>query len=232
MLTMTSFLKACRQRLRAAGKTNGEIFDAIYRKGGWVRRPDASGTMSSGEGSEAAVTEGYEQLVVDTVRREGFTRIVDIGCGDYQVGRRILEKLGDAVDYTGIDVSSLIVQRNTELYTSHNVRFLCLDATADPLPDGDIILAREVLQHLSNADIFRIIPAIRRYNYNIVTNTVRLHPSAHNIDIASGATSRAGLGHGLWLDRPPFSLKVTELGRWRHGGVAAPTELISVRVEG
>jgi len=37
--------------------------------------------------------------------------------------------------------------------TQADAQFLCLDIISDELPDGDLCLLREVLQHLSNREM-------------------------------------------------------------------------------
>jgi hypothetical protein len=60
-----------------------------------------------------------------------------------------------------------------------------MDATRDPLPQADTILCREVLFHLSFADIWRLVENVRRSRSSllIATNDNSLK---YNADILTG----------------------------------------------
>jgi hypothetical protein len=123
----------------------------------------------------------------------------------------------------------VIVERNKRLYASDNIKFMHADAATASLPSADLVLIREVLQHLSNKDVAAVLKNISgKYRFNIITNTVAKDAKKKNVDIPSGSNSRAGLGYGLWLDRAPFDCEIRELGRWSHAN--RPTELVSVTI--
>jgi SAM-dependent methyltransferase len=221
---LRQFVAKARQRLRGHGKTNAEIFDQIYRDKSWRGK----GEISSGLGSNAENSSAYEDYVVGYILENGVRSIVDVGCGDFQVSARILARVPDRVTYIGVDVSQLAVDHNQRKFGSDRVRFVCADAATDPLPEGDLGLVREVLQHLSNADIAKILPKLEKFPHALVTNTVKLGANTINFDIPTGSASRAALGSGLWLDKAPFHRSVEQVLGIRHGSHS--TEIITVRL--
>jgi len=47
--------------------------------------------------------------------------ILDVGCGDFNVGRNLLKYYND-VKYLGIDVSKIIISKNKK-FESNNIKF-------------------------------------------------------------------------------------------------------------
>jgi hypothetical protein len=97
------------------------------------------------------------------------------------------------------------------------VRFCQLDLVSDPLPAGDVCLVRQVLQHLSNADIQSFF---QRADYPWIYLTEGhpvLRTGTVNPDKAAGHEVRfdwrTGRGRGVELDRPPFNLATEEMFR-------------------
>jgi len=115
--------------------------------------------------------------------------------------------------YLGVDVVDEVVRRNRERYGSEAVDFACLDIIADELPAGDLCLVRQVLQHLSNAEILAVLERTRHYPFVIVTEHlppegVTMRP---NIDKPHGADTRILDGWGVFLEEAPFRQRIVEV---------------------
>jgi hypothetical protein len=125
------------------------------------------------------------------------------------VGKKIAA-LG--VDYTGVDVVPALIQHHSAQYGSERVRFRQLDIVNEPLPEGDLCLIRQVMQHLSNAQIAKILPRLARYPHVLVTEHypapgTRTVP---NLDKTHGHDTRIEDDSAVFLDQPPFSARVGE----------------------
>jgi hypothetical protein len=86
-----------------------------------------------------------------------------------------------------------------------------LDAAgSEQLPPAELCLIRQVLQHLSNAQISAILAKLGAFPYVIVTE----HQPADqdfifaNVDKVHGPFTRLFSGSGVYLDEPPFNLNV------------------------
>lgn len=199
------------------GRSNQAIFDDVYKKHRWGTNTDHG--ASSGKGSLSENTEEYEKFIAGYIKQYNIKSMLDIGCGDFQVSRRILHALDVQIVYLGADVSQVIIDRNKAAYENETTKFVQLDATKEDIPSAELITIREVLQHLPNKDIERVLSHLidRHKNAHIlVTNTVARNPEKINIDIPAGSASRAGIGSGLSIDRPPFSYRVEELLKVPH----------------
>jgi hypothetical protein len=65
-----------------------------------------------------------------------------------------------------------------------------------------VCLIREVLQHLSNAQILKVLPKLQAYRWVLVTE--RHMGATPNVDQSHGAPTR--VGSGVYLEQKPFSI--------------------------
>jgi hypothetical protein len=103
-----------------------------------------------------------------------------------------------------------LIERNKETFKAENLEFHCLDIATDELPSGDCALLRQVLQHLSNAEVQSILNKLTDFKYVILTEHVPEGDFIPNKDIISGQGTRLKKQSGLDLLAPPFDLKVKE----------------------
>jgi SAM-dependent methyltransferase len=200
------------EQAAARNRPLDHVFNEIYAKGMW--RPKGSeAEFHSGPGSLAPVTAGYEAFVAEVIERDpAIETLVDIGCGDFQVSQRILERVKRPVTYVGCDIASIVVEHNQRVHgRAGAVSFQTLNVAKDPLPAGDIVTIREVFQHLSNDTILAALANLRRsFKRAIITEALPLEPSAPNLDIVSGYRTRDGYHSGVYLELAPFNLKVLD----------------------
>jgi SAM-dependent methyltransferase len=179
----------------------GEVFSTIYQSQAWGTRQDRP--FCSGDGSIREDAVGpYCDMVRGFIESNEIERVVDLGCGDFGVGSRIIRA---NVAYTGIDVVPALIDYNQKMFGSPGVEFRCLNIIDDDLPPGDLCLVRQVLQHLSNAQIQKILKSLSRYRYVIVTEHVYSGAGVHrNLDKPQGPGTRVPKRSGVFLESPPF----------------------------
>jgi SAM-dependent methyltransferase len=201
-------LKRIWQRARIAyirnhnrGRQVTEIFNDIYLRNRWGGE---QGSFNSGSGSTNEHAQLYAQVIRQFIRDHNVQRVVDLGCGDFRIGVQLIDT---GIEYIGIDVVESLVRRNRELYGSARVSFECSDIIEDALPEADLCLIRQVLQHLSNEQITRVLRNAGRYRYVLVTEH---YPALHaarckNLDKPCGEDVRVYDGSAVYLDAPPFN---------------------------
>ena len=187
--------------------TTGEIFTKIYEEGVWGKSSDQAQKFYSGSGSHEAeiVTEYVAAVREFLISLEKKPDVVDLGCGDFFVGRNIREFCDS---YVACDVVPSLIEFNKEKYRASNVDFRVLDLAADDLPKADVVFIRQVLQHLSNRHIANAIPKIAS-SYKFLVLTEHLPDSdkfVPNLDKPAGPGVRVALDSGLVLTKPPFNL--------------------------
>jgi methyltransferase family protein len=197
------------RRWRRGRRPAAEVFTEAYETNVWGGQP---GELYSGDGSGEEFAGPYCAYLRDFISRSGpaHVTIVDLGCGDFRVGR---ELVSSATDYIGVDVVPALIERNRRAYGAANVAFACADIVNDELPAGDVCLLRQVLQHLSNAEIQRIIPKLAQYRDVFVTEH---YPSPEsglvpNRDKPHGPDIRMDENSAVCLDKPPFGLRGVRL---------------------
>lgn len=133
--------------------------------------------------------------------------VCDLGCGDFNVGKQLLTYVKE---YIAVDIVFDLIERNKEKFKRENVHFVCSDISKDTLPKTDCVLIRQVLQHLSNDEVSRIVPKLKEYTYLILTEHLPENDFIPNLDIISGQGIRLKKNSGINLLAAPFYLKVKE----------------------
>ncbi len=131
--------------------------------------------------------------------------LCDLGCGDFNIGKQLA---CHTKEYYAIDIAENVITRNKKIFKESNVQFLCLDIASDDLPSGDCAIVRQVLQHLSNAEISIIIKKLYAFKYVILTEHVPKDSFLPNIDIISGQGIRLKKNSGINVLASPFNLGV------------------------
>ena len=80
---------------------------------------------------------------------------MSLGCGDFNVGAQLRDLCGA---YIACDIVELLIAYNRERFAELGVDFRRLDIIDKPIPEGDVIILRQVLQHLSNSQIATALP--------------------------------------------------------------------------
>jgi hypothetical protein len=187
------------------------VFGRIYAGGDWGGK---EGSFYSGDGSHypelvapyVAATRAY----VKTLPRP--RRIVDLGCGDFNVGREFLD-LAD--EYVAADVVEELIERNRVEFRQPNLRFETLNIVRDRLPDGNIVFVRQVFQHLGNVHIAAVLRKLRKYPHWIITEHLPCGSDfTPNVDKPPGRNIRLDAPEagdsGVVLTAPPFKIRPLE----------------------
>jgi SAM-dependent methyltransferase len=191
--------------------TTQQAFTKIYEQGAWGQSAAPNSRYFSGTGShDEAIVQAYVAAVGQFLK--GFAdkpRVVDLGCGDFNVGRQLRELCGI---YVACDIVKPLIDFNREKYKALDVDFRVLDLAKDPLPQADIVFVRQVLQHLSNTNIQLAIPKIAaNFKFLVLTEHVPFDASfTHNVDKPSGPDTRLALRSGVVVTSAPFNLKAPE----------------------
>ncbi|WP_271079217.1 class I SAM-dependent methyltransferase [Aurantiacibacter sp. MUD61] len=212
-----------RATLKAAG-SRAEIFSAVYREKMWGGSGEK---FHSGWGSHrAAVVEPYVTAVSDYLQSlPTKPDVCDLGCGDFAVGVQ-LRPYCDR--YIACDIVPELVERNRKQFADCDVDFRTLDLVTDPLPEAQVLLVRQVFQHLSNGDIAATLPKLKRYRAIIATEDVPDGEFEPNHDKPAGFDVRLSTGSGVDLAAPPFNFEHRSsrvLCRATHNGQVLLTTL-------
>jgi SAM-dependent methyltransferase len=191
-----------------------KYFNDVYANGLWGR--DKNGQAISGPGSTLPQGWPFIQYVQNLLDTGEIHSIVDLGCGDWVLAKEI--NWGKS-DYLGIDVVKSLVQKNQALYGSDTVHFLQLDAGSETIPTGDLLICKDVLMHLPDANIFHILAESKKFKYCLFINDINPFSSL-NTDIPTCGFRT------LDLTEPPYNLIPQQEGYYTSGYVIKQVLLI------
>jgi SAM-dependent methyltransferase len=191
-------------------QTTEAVFTQIYKGNHWGGE---AGTYCSGSGSrDLSIVGPYIECMQLELKRIGSNSlaVVDLGCGDYAIGGHLAPLCSR---YIGVDIVRDLISYNNEKFANERIAFRHLDIVNDALPLGDVCFVRQVLQHLSNEQICKVLAKLHRYRYVFITEHYPSpdHLTVKNLDKPHGADIRGNRGSGVFFDAPPFSVKPREL---------------------
>lgn len=129
---------------------NKTIFNEIYTTDFW--------TGGSGPGSYVENVKEWTSLINAFVKDKNVTSVLDLGCGDGQ----FLHLLDfNHLSYTGVDVSDVAIAKNKSTEKPANFTFINEDLSTLEYPQVDLILVKDVLQHLPYQAIETILNKIK-----------------------------------------------------------------------
>ena len=133
--------------------------------------------------------------------------VCDLGCGDFNIGKELVKY---AKKYIAIDIVPELIEHNKKAFREDHLEFHALDIATDVLPSGDCVILRQVLQHLSNAEIQKVVEKLYDFQYVILTEHLPEEDFEPNKDIISGQGIRIKKQSGVKLSAFPFNFKVKE----------------------
>ncbi|HEX3699568.1 MAG TPA: class I SAM-dependent methyltransferase [Phenylobacterium sp.] len=151
----------------ATGDALAERFVQAFDENVWQ-----DGESVSGPGSTLRYTSELRATLPAMIRALGCASMLDAPCGDFNWMKEVDL---DGIAYTGADIVPEMVTGLQAKHPQHS--FVCLDITKDPLPRADFAMIRDVLFHLSNADVVRVLQ-------NFVQSGSAWLATSHSFDVA------------------------------------------------
>jgi SAM-dependent methyltransferase len=189
------------------GRSNSNVFSAIYHQKAWGNSQDES-PFYSGAGSYDPAVDQYVGFIKQFIQTHDVRSILEIGCGDFSVGSRYA---GEVETYTGLDVVKTLVEFNASKFGNEKISFINADISKYKPVRADLCVIRQVFQHLPNRDIVNALKNVGVCKYVLVTEHLPA-PAAltrKNIDKPAGPDTRVSFGSGVYLEAAPFDAKVT-----------------------
>jgi hypothetical protein len=193
--------------------SNSEIFNLIYSKGLWGKKDK----FNSGSGTSSSNIIQYTDYVSSFIKGHNITSIIDIGCGDFKIGNKLVME-NPQISYHGIDVVPALIDYNNSHFKNGKIKFSCIDAVEEPIPDADLCLIRQVFQHLSNDQIAVVLAKLNKFKFSLITEHI---PTGKyllevNKDKKTGPDIRVYDGSGVLIQYPPFNINCEEVLSYRE----------------
>ncbi|MGE5183844.1 MAG: class I SAM-dependent methyltransferase [Acidobacteriota bacterium] len=165
-----------------AGASTEQAFDEIYKRGYWGTNEQGEG--HSGTGSEMRTTLLYRTFLQAFLKNNHITSVVDAGCGDWEFSSA-MDWTG--IDYKGYDIVDSVVEQDKQKYGKPNIQFFHANIVDTDLPPADLLISKQVLQHLPNADVEKFLKQIKKYKFALIMDSVDpITMSGKNQDIQPG----------------------------------------------
>jgi hypothetical protein len=142
-------------------------------------------------------TEAVREALPRIIRERGIGSLLDAPCGDLNW---IVRVPLDGVRYTGADIVEDMVRELRRKHAARGREFITLDIVGDAAPAHDLILCRDCLVHLSEADALAALRNFSRSGAKYLLTTT--FPGVQE----NPPLDRTGRWRPLNLCRPPFNL--------------------------
>lgn len=178
-----------------------KVFTEIYDNGTWGRNENGEGF--SGNGSTVTNAAPYMTFLEDFMRSNNVQSVVDVGFGDWTFSQYI--NWGN-IRYIGIDTVRQVIEKNIARFSSPTITFIHGNATFTDLPSADLMICKDVLQHLPIEDIQLLLKHTHKFKHCLITNDINPYTmTSDNRQILRGDYRT------LDLSQPPFNQQGTKV---------------------
>lgn len=139
-----------------------ERFTKIFTSNAWGSLETPSGPGSTLQACAPIIVKLPFWLDLHSVRS-----IVDLGCGDFHWMSQV--DLGE-IEYDGYDIVKEAVQAASK-YTASNIAFHHADVLDLQIPRVDLVLCKDLLIHLPDSDVLKILQAIQSSGSRLLAST-------------------------------------------------------------
>jgi hypothetical protein len=203
-------------------------FEQIYQA------HSSGGSSRSGPGFDPRNTNRYVHFIQAWLASHPDVRtLVEVGCGDWSTSSQIGSDRNHR--YIGIDIVKSNIDSKTIRCGTKQIEFIHSDFIEEPPPLGDVLIAKDVLQHLSIDSILAFMRAsLGRYRYATLTNDVL---NVENVPIIFGISyprrldfsnrdRRDGESRPVELAAGPFNLKLSESLLYKNVIALSPKTIV------
>jgi SAM-dependent methyltransferase len=148
-----------------------QIFEEIYQTDAW--------SNGSGPGSDPENAAQYLDFLRTLLNEHRIKRVLDVGCGDWRLYAGFD---WNGVNYLGIDIVPNLIARNKHHSTS-TISFQCASVFEIEISGFDLVILKDVLQHLPHSENLRVIERCRAVPWMLITNDFT---SEGNLDCIAG----------------------------------------------
>ena len=158
-------------------KTLTNVFSSIYSNNKWG--------VGSGPGSSPINSKEYRQSLVKILEQNDIDTVLDYGCGDWQFSS-LIEWNKYISSYIGVDVVPNVINENKKKFTNKHIEFQLVNENWK-FPTVDLIICKDVLQHLSNTIVTKLLENFKLHSdYLFLTNDITHIKKITNQDCLNG----------------------------------------------
>jgi hypothetical protein len=140
-----------------------DVFSGIYDNFGF-----GSTESRSGPGSTLEETRLLRDRIKDLIKVYDIKSVVDAPCGDFNWMKEIVFSFER---YMGGDIVEACIKENNERYSNSRIKFITLDLLKDEIPEGDLLIVRDIIGHFPIEDGKKIVDNILKSNCKYLLST-------------------------------------------------------------
>jgi len=144
-----------------------EVFGDIYKRQIWGDGSELA--PLSGSGSTRANALPYIDFVGSFIEKNKINSVLDFGHGDWQMWD---ENSFNTVDYLGVDIAKDFSVTIQSKLGNPKRQFEYFDISENHLPSADLLLSKDVLQHLPGLTIQTFLNQMKRFKFAIICNDI------------------------------------------------------------
>jgi 2-polyprenyl-3-methyl-5-hydroxy-6-metoxy-1,4-benzoquinol methylase len=169
-------------------------FNNIYKKNIWGG--------GSGTGSKLSHdNKWYLSFIKDIIKDKEIKTILDIGCGDWEIMKNFSY---DGLKYDGIDIVKSVIDAN-ESYVKPNIHFYHKNILNEDINNYDLIIIKDVLQHLEDNDIIKIMDKLmKKGSYILCVNGFKFGRTPEKNEWESRNIKNRYSYHPVSIDKMPL----------------------------
>jgi len=141
----------------------------------WDKRYKKEPNLGSGKGSRSYLAEKKLEIIQECINNDQIENILDQGCGDLYWIKNL-----NVSNYTGLDFSQVVIEKNRELKPEWN--FKVFDFSEEKLvEETDLVLCLDVLLHQSSFEKYNVVldNALGAFKKTLLVSGWRYEPSKH-----------------------------------------------------
>ena len=150
------------------GENSESVFSKIYREKIWGSGSEMN--PLSGKGSNPDFAKPYVDFIRNLISSKKILSVLDLGHGDWVMWR---DYKFDDTFYLGLDVADDLSNMNTLKFGNEKRVFKKVSSDAI-LPSAELLICKDVLQHLSLREIDKILSQFNKFRYVVLCNDIRI----------------------------------------------------------
>lgn len=179
---------------------DSQTFSDIYKNDIWCG--------GSGSGSDPRHAMPYLRLLQKYFNDKRFSKIVDLGCGDWRLMQHI--SIPRKKSYIGYDVVQEVINANNKKFAKPNLHFIAISSLKEiEHVKADLLIVKDVLAHWPNDKVQYFLKKILpNYKYALITHDIT---NQSGKDSLKNGDIRLGEHRPIDITLEPFNLKNTTI---------------------
>lgn len=136
-------------------------------------------TGPCGDGSSLINTEEIREFIPKIIKEKNIKSMIDVGCGDWS-WMKLIKEIKD-IEYTGYDKDRDFIESNKKF--GHAFHYIDVAKDVVYWPKVDLILCRDLLIHLSDELIIKLLNSFKNSGSKYLMTTT--YPKAINRDFSN-----------------------------------------------